>query len=78
MSITSKRYAVLGWSVWQVGKRTARYKAKQALKSQDGGSSSSSKRPGKKTGAIVSAAAAAGGALWFWRRRNGSEAESSG
>ena len=75
MSITSKRYAVLGWGVWQVGKRTAKYKAKQALKSEEGGGSSM--RPGKKTGAIVSAAAAAGGALWFWRRRNGSEAESS-
>ncbi len=74
MSIMSKRYAVLGWSVWQVGKMTAKHKAKQSMKPQQ--SSSSSKRPGKKTGALVSAAAAAGGALWFWRRRNGSEPES--
>ena len=60
MSILNRRNAVLGWSVWQVGKVAAKRKAKQAVQPKD-------KRRGK--GAIVSAVAAAGGALWFWRRR---------
>ena len=64
MAILNKRNAVLGWSVWQVSKRAAKRKAKQAAPGVD-----DTKRPNK--GAIVSALAAAGGALWFWRRRRG-------
>jgi hypothetical protein len=60
MSILNRRNAVLGWSVWKVGKVAAKRKAKQAVQPKE-------KARGK--GAIVSAAAAAGGALWFWRRR---------
>jgi hypothetical protein len=60
VSILNKRNAILGWSVWQVGKVAAKRKAKQAVHPKE-------KRRGK--GAIVSALAAAGGALWFWRRR---------
>ena len=63
MSILNKRYAVLGWSVWQVSKRVAARKAKQAAP----GRVDDTKRPNK--GAIVSVLAAAGGAVWFWRRR---------
>jgi hypothetical protein len=63
MAILNKRNAVLGWSVWQVSKRAAKRKAKQAAP----GRVDDTKRPNK--GAIVSALAAAGGALWFWRRR---------
>jgi hypothetical protein len=63
MGILNKRNAVLGWVVWQVGKRFARKKAKDAMP----GRVDDTKRPNK--GAIVSALAAVGGAVWFWRRR---------
>ena len=71
MTILNKRYAILGWSVWQVAKRQAKRKATQSP-STDG-----DRRLGKKT--AVAAAAAAGGALLFWRRRssrNGSDSKS--
>ena len=64
MGILNKRNAVLGWGVWQIGKRVAKKKAKDALP----GRVDDSKRPNK--GAMVSALAAVGGALWFWRRRS--------
>lgn len=61
MSIVNRRNAILGWGVWQIGKATAKRKAKQAVEPKESGR--------KKKGAILSAAAATGGALWFWRRR---------
>jgi hypothetical protein len=67
MGILNKRNAVLGWSVWQVGKRVAKRKVKQAAP----GRVDDTKRPNK--GAVVSALAAVGGALWFWRRRRADE-----
>jgi hypothetical protein len=67
MAILNKRNAILGWSVWQVSKRAAKRKAKQAAP----GRVDDTRRPNK--GAIVSALAAAGGALWFWRRRRGDD-----
>jgi hypothetical protein len=67
MAIVNKRNAILGWSVWQVSKRAAKRKAKQAAP----GRVDDTRRPNK--GAIVSALAAAGGALWFWRRRRGDD-----
>lgn len=70
MGIVNKRNAVLGWLVWQIGKRVAKRKAKSAVPALDQGS----KRPNKP--AIASAVAALGGALWFWRRRRkGGESE---
>jgi hypothetical protein len=63
MSILNKRNAVLGWSVWQVAKRKAKRKAKEATP----GRADDARRPNK--GAVVSALAALGGALWFWRRK---------
>jgi hypothetical protein len=70
MGIVNKRNAVLGWGVWQVGKRVAKRKAKNAVPSRV----DDTKRPNK--GAIVSALAAVGGALWFWRRRRGDDESS--
>lgn len=67
MGILNKRNAVLGWGVWQIGKRVAKKKAKDAIP----GRADDSKRPNK--GAMVSALAAVGGALWFWRRRRGDD-----
>jgi hypothetical protein len=66
MTILNRRNAILGWSVWQVGKMSAKRKAKQALEPD-------SKRPGKRT--VIAALAAAGGAVFFWRRRSGSGPE---
>ena len=72
MGVLNKRNAVLGWTVWQVGKRFAKRKAKAAVPGRAG----ESKRPNKS--AIVSALAAAGGALWFWRRRRSDGDHGSG
>lgn len=65
MSILNKRNAILGWSVWQVSKRMAKRKAKEAAP----GRVDDTRRLNK--GALVSALAAVGGALWFWRRKRG-------
>ena len=65
MTILNKRNAILGWSVWQVGKMTAKRKAKQALEPE------TATRP-RKRAAVAGLAALAGGALLFWRRRSGS------
>jgi hypothetical protein len=63
MGVLNKRNAVLGWAVWQIGKRAAATKAKRAVTVDD------SRRPGKS--AIAAGLATIGGALWFWRRRSG-------
>lgn len=64
MGIVNRRNAVMGWAVWQVGKRFAKRKAKTAVPSID----TDSKRPNKP--AIVAALAALGGALLFWRKKS--------
>ena len=64
MGIVNRRNAVLGWTVWQVGKRVAKKKAKGAVPTVD----AETKRPNKP--AIVAALAAAGGALMFWRKKS--------
>lgn len=61
MGIVNRRNAVLGWGVWQVGKRAARLKAKGAVPSTEGG------RPNKSLLAVGIAGLA--GALTFWRKR---------
>jgi hypothetical protein len=67
MSVINRRNAVLGWTVWQVGKRAAKHKANTAVPGRSG----DSMRPNK--GAIFIGLAALGGVLWFWlkRRANG-------
>jgi hypothetical protein len=59
--MVNKRFALLGWLTWQVGKRVARRKARAAVPAVEEG------RPNK--GLIVSALAALGTVLFFWRRR---------
>ncbi len=56
-----KRYALLGWLTWRVGKRMAARKARAAVPAVEEG------RPNK--GLIVSALAALGAIVFFWRRR---------
>jgi hypothetical protein len=68
MSIVNRRNAILGWGVWMVGKNAAKWKAKQAVKAEEGNNA----RPGKRA-AVVSGLAATGGALYFWRRRRGGD-----
>jgi hypothetical protein len=79
VSIVNRRNAVLGWSVWKVGKHivivgtksVAKDKAKKAAPSVEGG------RPNKPLIAM-SVAGIAGGVLAAARRkRRGSEAPSS-
>ena len=66
MSIVNRRNAVLGWVVWETGKRVAKRKAKNAVPSTDTIVS-------KKGSAIAAVIAAITGALMFWRRRAGRE-----
>ena len=62
MGILNRRNAVMGWAVWQVGKRVLRRKARAAVPSVD----RETKRPNKS--AIAAAVAAVVGVLFFWRR----------
>jgi len=64
MGIVNRRNAVLGWTVWQVGKRVAKRKAKAALPGVD----AESRRPNKP--AIVAGLAAVGGVLMFWKKKS--------
>ena len=63
MGMFNKRNAVLGWTVWQFGKRFAKKKSRDAVPGRTG----DSMRPNK--GAIAMGLAAVAGALWFWRKR---------
>jgi hypothetical protein len=69
MGIVNRRNAVLGWTVWQVGKRVAKRKAKGAVPNID----PETKRPNKP--AIVAGLAALGGVLMFWRKKGSPPAE---
>lgn len=64
MGIMNRRNAFLGWTVWQVGKRVAKRKAKAAVPTVD----AETRRPNKP--AIIAALAAVGGALMFWRKKS--------
>jgi hypothetical protein len=57
----NKRYALLGWLTWRVGKRVAARKARAAVPNVE------DRRPNK--GLIVSALAGLGALVFFWRRR---------
>jgi hypothetical protein len=62
MSIVNRRNAVLGWVVWQTGKRFAKNKAKNAVPSTE----TITTRKGSAIAAVIATVA---GALMFWRRR---------
>ena len=64
MGIVNRRNAVLGWAVWQVGKRAAKKKAKQAAPTVEDG------RPNKSL--IAMGVAGTVGVLTFWRRHRSS------
>ena len=69
MSMLNRRNAVLGWTVWQVGKRVAKKKARDAVPGRSGDSI----RPNK--GAIATGLAVLGGAFWLWRKRHSDDLE---
>jgi hypothetical protein len=64
MGIVNKRNAVLGWSVWKVGKKLARRKAKAAVPG-------TGEHAGLNKSAIATILATVGGALFFWRKKSG-------
>jgi hypothetical protein len=68
VGIVNRRNAVLGWGVWNVGKRMMKRKAKGAAPSVEGG------RPNKSLLAVSVAGLV--GALTFWRKRRDSESSS--
>ena len=70
MGVMNRRNAVLGWTVWQVAKRVAKRKAKDALPSFD----PETKRPNRSL--VFAVVGALAGVLWFWLR--GEEDEGPG
>jgi hypothetical protein len=62
VAIINRRNAVLGWSVWQIGKRVGKKKARGAVPNVESG------RPNKSAIALATLAGAAG-ALTFWRKK---------
>jgi hypothetical protein len=70
MGIVNRRNAVLGWAVWNVGKRVAKKKAKGAVPTVD----TETKRP-NASATVLAALAAVGGALMFWRKRGDGPAD---
>jgi hypothetical protein len=69
MSVLNRRNALLGWLVWQVGKRVARQKARAAVPSLD----AETRRPNRA--AVITALAALGLGAWALSRRNGEDEE---
>ena len=67
MGIVNRRNAVLGWSVWRLGKRLTQRKAKRAAPSLGSG------RANKSLLAVAIAGMA--GVLTFWHRRKTPKAE---
>ena len=63
MGIVNRRNAVVGWVVWNVGKRVAKRKAKSAVPSID----TDTKRPNKP--AVLTAALATLGGLLMLKRK---------
>jgi hypothetical protein len=64
MSIVNRRNAVLGWVVWETGKRVAKRKAKSVVPTGESISG------GRRKSAVAAMIAAVAGTLMFWRRRS--------
>jgi ABC-type Co2+ transport system permease subunit len=62
MSIMNRRYAILGWSVWQIAKQVAKRKARAAAPG-------TGDHAGLNKAAIAGILAAVVGALLFWRHK---------
>jgi hypothetical protein len=73
MGVVNRRNAVLGWTVWTVGKRVAKRKAKGAAKGAVPTIDSETKKPNKSAVALLIAAAV--GVASFVRKRTGGEDE---
>jgi len=61
MGIFNRRYALLGWIVWQIAKYTAKSKARQAVPG-------TGDHAGLNKGAIASIALLIGGMFWLSRK----------
>ena len=68
--IGKQRYALLGWLVWQLGKRAAKKRARSLTPSRGGGGGSS-----LPLALAVPAVAALGAAAWFFFRRGGDDVD---
>jgi hypothetical protein len=62
MSVFSRRYAILGWTVWFLTKQYAKRKARRSLTGDDGA------RRAIVPAALAASIATAAGVLIFWRR----------
>ena len=67
MSIVNRRNAVLGWVVWETGKRMAKRKAKSVVPTSETVSGA------RKKSALAAVVAAVAGVAMFWRRRSARE-----
>jgi hypothetical protein len=67
MGIVNRRNAMLGWAVWQVGKRVAEQKAKSSVSFVEGGKK---KKRRLSKAAFIAGVVAVGGALVFWRKKS--------
>ncbi len=71
MSVFNRRYALLGWTVWQFSKRMAKKKAMDSVKVD-----TEARRP--KKGAIVASLLAVGAGVMFWRKKSSGDDSSPG
>ena len=67
MSIVNRRNAVLGWAVWQVVRRAAKMKVRDAVPG-------TGNHVGLNKSAIATILLTLGGALLLWRKKSGESA----
>ena len=68
LGMLNRRYAVLGWGVWKIGKKVAKRKAKAAVPG-------TGEHAGLNKSALAGIAAALSGALFFWRKKSSGSGE---
>ncbi len=69
MSVFNRRNAFVGWVAWSVGKRAAKYAARDAAKGAKPAVDRGTKKPNKS--AIALGVATAVGVVSFWKKRSG-------